>query len=333
MKRAVGMGLFLIFLFVSSYALNADAASVTILSSADEETEDVPTNIETEDVSTGLEEAGDQSENEMEAIETDDEGESEPSTRESTKIRWTYPVPLTALYSPYNKLVNRDNLLEESFEPEELIKMTVKRATSAAVYMEKTAGDALLAMFEAATLDGYKLFLKSGYRSYGTQKTTYTNRLQSNNGKDDGVVAYPGSSEHQSGLSCDILNEDYAGRPRMTTDFSETAEAKWMKENCAQFGFILRYPEGKTDITNIIFEPWHFRYVGKEVAGYIMRTEMTMEEFWDEWQAEVTRFIGVGGNVEEWMATESQQKQSGIPQSYVLDVYGEDGDAEVSLSF
>ena len=250
----------------------------------------------------------------------------------SPKVLWSYGVPLSCLYAKENMLVNRDNLLAADFEPSDLVKMSVKRATSAAIYMQRVAAQALEEMFEAAKAEGYTLYLKSGYRSYGTQKTTYTNRLANNGGKDDGVVAAPGSSEHQTGLACDVLNGDYAGRPRMTTDFAETAEAQWMKENCATFGFILRYPEGKTDITGIIFEPWHFRYVGKDVAGYIMRNELTLEEFTDQWQMAVAEFQGRGGDIDQQIAYEEARSLNG-PESYILEIYGEDGDAEVSLTF
>ena len=138
------------------------------------------------------------------------------------EVRWTYPVSLTEIQSKYAMLVNADNMLEKDFEPDPLVKVTgVKRATSAAVYLEETAAKALTEMFNAAaavteyvyvnengkektaTYDeetGMVLYLKSGYRSYGTQSTTYANYLARNNNVDDGYVAKPGSSEHQTGI-------------------------------------------------------------------------------------------------------------------------------------
>jgi len=252
--------------------------------------------------------------------------------REGPEIHWMYGVPMTDLYALENMLVNKDNILDKDYEPRDLVKVMVKCATSAAIYMERIAAEALVDMFNAAKDDGHTLYLKSGYRSYGTQKTMYTNRLQSTNGTDDGVVAPPGASEHQTGLSCDILNKNYAGRPRMTPDFTETAEAQWMAENCAYFGFILRYPEDKTDITQFIFEPWHFRYLGRGVAGYIMRNELTLEEFTEQWKEAVLEFESRGGSIEEQIAFEQNRRSTG-PASFVLDLWGEDGDAEVSLSF
>ncbi len=270
------------------------------------------------------------------------------------EVSWDYPVTLTDLQSEYILLVNADNLLDKSFKPDPQVKVTgVKRATSAAVYLEQTAAEALKLMFEAASLvteytyvnekgqektaeysseNGMVLYLKSGYRSYGTQATTYANYLDRNNNVDDGYVAKPGASEHQTGLCADILNDEYAGRPTMTQDFKWQPEAQWMKENCADFGFILRYTEEAEATTGIKFEPWHFRYVGENVAAYIMAKGMTLEEFTQEYQAAIDDFVARGGNVQEQLDYE-YRKLNMPPASYVLDEYGEDGDAEVSLIF
>ena len=271
----------------------------------------------------------------------------------SPEVKWEFAVTLTEVESPYSVLVNADHLLDKTFKPNPQVKVTgVKRATSAAVYLEKTAAEALKLMFEAAAQvteytytgadgkekvaqygeDGMVLYLKSGYRSYGTQATVYANYLDRNNGKDDGYVAKPGSSEHQSGLCADILNADYAGRPTMTQDFKWTPEAQWMKENCADFGFILRYTEEAEAITGIKFEPWHFRYVGKELATYIMAKGTTLEEYTEMAEAAKDDFLARGGDVDEQIAYE-YAKANKPPESYVLDEYGEDGDAEVSLVF
>jgi len=269
------------------------------------------------------------------------------------EVKWDFPVPLTDVQSQYAMLVNGERLLDKSFKPDPQVKVTgVKRATSAAVYLEQTAAEALKAMFEAATLvteytyttasgkqavesygdSGMVLYLKSGYRSYGTQATVYANYLDRNNGVDDGYVAKPGSSEHQSGLCADILNADYAGRPTMTQDFKWTPEAQWMKENCADFGFILRYTEEAEAETGIKFEPWHFRYVGSSIATFIMAKGITLEAFTEQAEAAYEDFIARGGDVEEQMRYE-YSKLNKPPESYVLDEYGEDGDAEVSLVF
>ena len=271
------------------------------------------------------------------------------------KVEWTYPVSLTALQSPHVILVNVDNLLDKKYKPSPLIKVkNVKRATSATVELEETTANALKEMFDEAKAttsytytvldskgnekqltaeftDGMVLYLKSGYRSYGTQATIYANYLDRNNGVDDGYVAKPGSSEHQSGYCADILNKKWAALDYMNQDFETEAEAIWMKENCASFGFILRYPKDKEDITGISYEPWHFRYVGKEVAGYIMSRGISLEEFTVESQKALSDFLTRGGDIQEQIDYEFRT-QNAPPESHILDVYGEDGDPEVSLS-
>lgn len=283
-------------------------------------------------------------------------GETASATVVKPQVQWTYPISVTSLQSKYAMLVNVDNLLEKTYKPAPLIKVkNVKRATSATVELEETTANALKEMFDAAlavteytytTVDktgkekevtatyeeGMVLYLKSGYRSYGTQATIYANYLDRNNGVDDGYVAKPGSSEHQSGFCADILNKKWAGLDRMTQDFENEAEAYWMKENCAKYGFILRFPKNKEESTKIAYEPWHFRYVGTEIAGYIMAKGMTLEEFTAESQAALEDFISRGGNIEEQM--EYEYLSENLPlESNILDIYGEDGDPEVSLSF
>lgn len=272
------------------------------------------------------------------------------------EVRWAYGIPLSHLQSPYLTLVNAERPLDKDFEPTPLIKMNmVKRATSATVYLQEAAAKALQAMFEAALLvtrydyvvlnsrgeevkqtatfdNGMVLYLKSGYRSYGTQATTYANYLARNNNVDDGYVAKPGASEHQSGLCCDILNQDYAGRDRMTQDFKYTPEAQWMKNHCAEFGFILRFPEDKEDETGIKFEPWHFRYVGQAVASYITSTGISFEAFTAEWEAAVKDFEERGGDIAIQLDYEDARLNA-PPASFILNKYGEDGDAEISLVF
>ena len=272
------------------------------------------------------------------------------------KVEWTYPVSLTALQTPHVILVNVDNLLDKKYKPSPLIKVkNVKRATSATVELEETTANALKEMFDEAKAttsytytvldskgnekevtaefpDGMVLYLKSGYRSYGTQATIYANYLDRNNGVDDGYVAKPGSSEHQTGICADILNDDYASRPTMTQDFKWTPEAQWMKQNCADYGFILRFLEDAEKETGIKFEPWHFRYVGKSIASYIMAEGITLEAFTVQAKEALDDFLSRGGDVDEQMAYE-YKKLNRPPESYVLNEFGDDGDAEVSLVF
>ena len=268
-------------------------------------------------------------------------------------VEWEFPVPLTDIQSKYALLVNADNLLDENFVPEPLVKVNnsqVRLYSRVNMELEQEAYNAIKEMFDAALMvdsyvytnesgkvktaeypDGMVLVLKSAYRKYATQATTYANYIARNK-VDDGYVAKPGASEHQTGLCADILNLDYSKRSRMTQDFKWTPEAQWMKANCADFGLILRFTENGEAATGIKFEPWHFRYVGKSMAEYIMGKGITLEEFTVAAQEAYDDFVSRGGDVEEWLKYEDQ-KLNRPPVSYVLDTCDEDGDAEISLVF
>ena len=169
---------------------------------------------------------------------------------------------------------------------------TARRADrTSTMQLRKEANEALEAMFAAAQEAGYNLYVKSAYRSYSTQSSMYYNRLEKNNGRDDGLVAYPGSSDHQTGLGVDILNYEWTQKDGMNYRFAATAEAQWMDAHCQEYGFILRYMEDKEDVTGIKFEPWHFRYVGREAAVYIMENHLSLEEFTEEWQAAEAEYL------------------------------------------
>ena len=120
-------------------------------------------------------------------------------------------------------------------------------------------------MFAAAKNEkGFNMWAQSGFRSYATQKSIY-NRYVNNDGKAnaDRYSARPGHSEHQTGLAFDVCASN---KPCITNGFDNTEEAKWLSENAYKYGFILRYGKGKEDETGYMYESWHFRYVGKELA-------------------------------------------------------------------
>ena len=127
-------------------------------------------------------------------------------------------------------------------------------------------------MQSAAAKDGITLTIVSGFRSYTRQQTLYNNYV-ARDGKEaaDRYSARPGYSEHQSGLAMDLNSVD--------DSFAYTKEAKWIAENCARFGFIVRYPEGKEAITGYIYEPWHVRYLGVDLAESITASGLTFEEY------------------------------------------------------
>lgn len=126
----------------------------------------------------------------------------------------------------------------------------------------------------AALLDGFDIYIASGFRSYDRQVTLYNNYVK-RDGKDaaDTYSARPGHSEHQSGLTFDV-NE-------VSDKFHNTPEAHWLSENCYRYGFILRFPNGKTEETGFKYESWHFRYVGKELAEKLYNNGdwLTLEDY------------------------------------------------------
>lgn len=137
-------------------------------------------------------------------------------------------------------------------------------------------------MADAARAQGLHVFLSSGYRSYETQTYLYNRKVsQYGEAVAQTIVAKPGTSEHQTGLCCDITDQYYEMKD---ASLENTRMYKWMSQHCDEYGFIVRFPKGKEDITGIIYEPWHFRYVGKEAAAYIMEHDLTLEEFLELYQ-------------------------------------------------
>lgn len=247
---------------------------------------------------------------------------------EDMMVPWTYPIFISDLQSDINRIANKDNLLGEDEAPDDLVNITVRKASSTPIQMRAIAALALEELFNAAEADGIVLYAKSGYRKYGTQKTMYYNRLEKNDGKDDGVVAFPGSSDHQTGLGIDVINKDLTGGVKMNESFGDTAEAQWIAEHCSEYGFFIRYPKGKTDITGVMYEPWHLRYVGKSAASYITGSGLTFEEYNDEWQKALQDYLDAGGTVEDELAHENELKR---PQIYEIGESEEDGDSEISI--
>lgn len=138
--------------------------------------------------------------------------------------------------------------------------------------LDAEAQSAFERMQEDASDDGLFLYITSGYRSYAEQEVQYGIHVQ-NKGKDyaDRVSARPGFSEHQSGLSMDINSTE--------DSFADTKEARWIAENCVKYGFIIRFPKDKEDITGYAYEPWHIRYVGIQNAKKISESGLCLEEY------------------------------------------------------
>lgn len=142
--------------------------------------------------------------------------------------------------------------------------------------LDQTSAQALEKMQKAASEVGYSIPTISGFRTYDYQVTLYNNYVaQDGQEAADTYSARPGFSEHQSGMVFDVGEID--------NDYGKTAAGTWLREHCHEFGFIIRYPQGKEKITGYMYEPWHIRYVGIEVATQIYRQGITLEEYLGEY--------------------------------------------------
>lgn len=147
------------------------------------------------------------------------------------------------------------------------------------IYMQPEAAAALEDLFAGAAQEGIILYATSGFRSYSTQKAIFERKLEKMSERAaNASVAKPGYSEHQTGLAMDVEGHSSLGSG-LVEDFGETPEGRWLAEHCHEYGYIIRYPKGKTDITGYIYEPWHIRYVGKEAAAEIAALDVTFEEY------------------------------------------------------
>ncbi|MBR5515375.1 MAG: M15 family metallopeptidase [Clostridia bacterium] len=138
--------------------------------------------------------------------------------------------------------------------------------------IDTTANNALQQMFSAASNAGISLYVVSGFRSYDTQYNTYYGYVSRSGQADaDRYSARPGHSEHQTGLAFDLNS--------LEQTFGNTKEGKWLKANAHKYGFIIRYPEGKESVTGYMYEPWHVRYLGTDIATDVFESGLCLEEY------------------------------------------------------
>ena len=206
---------------------------------------------------------------------TAEETTAEPVTEEVT----TAPEP-EVTEAPWNLvLINPWNPLPEDYVFE-LTTVTGK------YQVDSRCADALKAMLADCKAAGLTPYICSAYRTWDDQVYLFDKKVKSFTDKgyseEDAKIlaaketAVPGTSEHQLGLAVDIL---CTSRPWLDEGQAQTETQKWLMANCHKYGFILRYPKGTTDITGIIYEPWHYRYVGVEIATEIMTRGITLEEY------------------------------------------------------
>ncbi len=172
-------------------------------------------------------------------------------------------------------LVNKYNALDENYIPEDIIDISVKycygdNEISNEVYQK------FISMYNAAKEEDLYLIITSAYRDYNFQKELWDQYADSQ-GEEwaDSVAARPGHSEHQTGLALDIVTYN-----SNMNDFENSDEFKWLQQNAHKYGFILRYPKDKEDITGYSYESWHYRYVGVDVATEIHELGITFDEYY-----------------------------------------------------
>lgn len=171
-------------------------------------------------------------------------------------------------------LVNKHYFLEESFLPAELTQMSVKYA-SKGIQMSAVAYEAFKTMCDAMTKEGLGMYASSTYRDFAYQTKLYDD-YANRDGEDvaDTYAARPGFSEHQTGLTADLATTNGG-----LSKFGDTEEYQWMLANAHNYGWILRYPAGKEILTGYDSEPWHWRYVGIELATKVFNSKLTFDEY------------------------------------------------------
>lgn len=184
----------------------------------------------------------------------------------------------------YLTLVNEDYPMQKDYVP----KLT---EVEDGYRVDSRIADALRKMLADAQEEGLHIVMCSAYRSVQRQEQVFNESMQER--LDRGMnyweayqdnaksVAIPGTSEHGLGLAVDLISNQYT---KLDSKQAKTKEAKWLKANCHKYGFILRYPPDKTEETGIIYEPWHYRYVGVDDATKIMEQGVTLETYLQEYQ-------------------------------------------------
>ena len=170
-------------------------------------------------------------------------------------------------------------LAPADYAPADLVDVDVPHTNAPRLRQE--AADAVVRMFDAASQAGVGLVSLSAYRSYDTQTQVYGDIVGANGqAYADTISARPGHSEHQTGWAIDV--GDASGSCHLQECFRDTAAGQWAAAEAWRYGFVLRYPDGGTPVTGYTYEPWHFRYVGPELATEYHDTgAATLEQFFD----------------------------------------------------
>lgn len=212
----------------------------------------------------------------------EDQSEEDSGVEKTARQKKSPLIKVDTKEDSITVLVNRQYRMSADYIPADLVVPNVRFSfygTYEKSYVRQVTADALEKLFAAAERDDVILKAVSGYRSYARQKEIYDRNVRSR-GKSatDLVSAKPGSSEHQTGLTLDVSSESVGCA--LEESFGDTSDGKWLAKNCHKYGFIIRYPKDKTKITGYSYEPWHIRYVGRKLATYLYKKNMTLEEYY-----------------------------------------------------
>lgn len=184
------------------------------------------------------------------------------------------------------RLINYDHLLPEDFTVPELTELSNGQKVDSRIYPD------LQEMMDAGRAAGFDPMVCSGFRTWAKQEYLFQRRIQRY--VDQGYtweeaeemapmwVARPGTSEHQAGLAVDIVSAAYQVLDETQED---TATQQWLLEHCWEYGFILRYPTDKSELTKVGYEPWHYRYVGREAALEMRDSGLCLEEYLEQFES------------------------------------------------
>lgn len=250
---------------------------------------------------------------------------------------WTFEVPISALDDSLLVLASPLSPLEADAEPLDLVSVQSRRngengenlngglrkASNTSMQLREDAYAALVMLFSGAENEGIELYLRQGYRSYEDQAARYENAVT--RGETDGVPQ-AGQTDYQTGLAAMVVSKDWRVKTLAAEEFAQTAEYQWIAANCARYGFVIRYPEFKEDLTGAAFEPWHLRYVGSEIANYMNSRNLCLEEFCQAKEEAEEEYFSRGGDLEAAIAAEK------LPEGPVILLEeGPDGDREITI--
>lgn len=174
-------------------------------------------------------------------------------------------------------LVNKYNALSKDYEVENLTNISKTYSYGENKKLNKEAYDAFISLAEDAKKEGYTILIVSSYRTYQEQEDVWKDYKASfGTRKADAYAARAGSSEHETGLAIDVA--DYYDK---NDKFEDTESFQWMQTNAHKYGYILRYPKGKENITGYSYEAWHYRYVGVETATKVYNESITYDEYYE----------------------------------------------------